>query len=48
VEIDCGESLKLRNWKTSLDRQVLRRNLKEAKARLRAVAPYEKKKKKSV
>jgi hypothetical protein len=46
VEIYCREILKLRNWKRkSLDRQVLRRHLKKAKTRLRAVAPYEKKKK---
>jgi hypothetical protein len=40
VEIDSREILKVRNWKReSLDRQVWRRYLKEAKARLRAVAP---------
>jgi hypothetical protein len=40
VEIDSREILKVRKWKReSLDRQVWRRHLKEAKARLRAVAP---------
>jgi hypothetical protein len=40
VEIDSKEILKLRNWKReSEDRQVWRRHLKKAKARLRAVAP---------
>jgi hypothetical protein len=40
VEIDSKEIFKVRNWKReSLDRQVWRRYLKEAKARLRAVAP---------
>jgi aldehyde:ferredoxin oxidoreductase len=40
VETDSREILKVRNWKReSLDRQVWRRYLKEAKARLRAVAP---------
>jgi hypothetical protein len=39
VEIDSREILKVRNWKReSLDRQVWRRYLKEAKTRLRAVA----------
>jgi hypothetical protein len=47
VEIDCREILKLRNWKRkSRDRKFLRCHLKEAKARLRAVAPHERKKKK--
>jgi hypothetical protein len=40
VEIGSREILKVRNWKReSLDRQIWRRYLKEAKARLRAVAP---------
>jgi hypothetical protein len=40
VEIDSREILKVRNWKReSIDRQVWRRHLKAAKARLRAVAP---------
>jgi hypothetical protein len=40
VEIDSREILKVRNWKReSLNRQVWRRYLKEAKARLWAVAP---------
>jgi hypothetical protein len=40
VEIDRKEILKVRNWKReSQHRQVWRRHLKEAKARLRAVAP---------
>jgi hypothetical protein len=40
VEIDSREILKVRNGKREyLDRQVWRRYLKEAKARLRAVAP---------
>jgi hypothetical protein len=40
VEIDSKEILKVRIWKReSQDRQVWRRYLKEAKARLRAVAP---------
>jgi hypothetical protein len=40
VEIDNREILKVRKWKREyLDRQVWRRHLKEAKARLRAVAP---------
>jgi hypothetical protein len=40
VETDSREILKVRNWKReSQDRQVWRRHLKEAKARLRAVAP---------
>jgi hypothetical protein len=35
VKIDSREILKVRNWKReSLDRQVWRRYLKEAKARL--------------
>jgi hypothetical protein len=47
VEIDSKEILKVRNWKReSQDRQVWRRHLKEAKTRLRAVAPQKKKKKK--
>jgi hypothetical protein len=40
VETDSRDILKVRNWKReSLDRKVRRRYLKEAKARLRAVAP---------
>jgi hypothetical protein len=40
VEIVSKEILKVKNWKReSQDRQVWRRHLKEAKARLRAVAP---------
>jgi hypothetical protein len=40
VEIDSKDILKVRNWKReSQDRQVWRRHLKEAKARLRAVVP---------
>jgi hypothetical protein len=40
VEIDSREILKVRNWKReAINRQVWRRHLKEAKARLRAVAP---------
>jgi hypothetical protein len=40
VEIDSKAVLKVRNWKReSQDRQVWRRHLKKAKARLRAVAP---------
>jgi hypothetical protein len=40
VEIDRREILKVRNWKReSQDRQVWRSYLKEAMARLRAVAP---------
>jgi hypothetical protein len=42
VEIDSREILKVRNWnwkRESLDRQVWRHYLKEAKVRLRAVAP---------
>jgi hypothetical protein len=41
-EIDSREILRMRNWiREHLERQVLwRRHLKEAKARLRAVAPW--------
>jgi hypothetical protein len=41
METDSREILKVINWKKriSTDRQVWRRYLKEAKARLRAVAP---------
>jgi hypothetical protein len=40
VEIDSKEILKVKNWiREALDRQVWRRYLKEAKARLRAVVP---------
>jgi hypothetical protein len=40
VEVDSKEILKVRNWKReSQDRQVWRHHLKEAKARLQAVAP---------
>jgi hypothetical protein len=47
VEIDSRVILKLRNWRgESLDRQIWRRHLKEAKARLRTVVPQKKIKKK--
>jgi hypothetical protein len=47
VEIDSREILKVRKWKReSLDRQVWRRHLKEAKVRQRAVAPEEEEEKK--
>jgi hypothetical protein len=40
VEIDSREILKVRNWEREYpERQVWRRYLKEAKVRLRAVAP---------
>jgi hypothetical protein len=40
VELDSREIWEVRNWKReSLDRQVRRRHLKEAKFRLRAVVP---------
>jgi hypothetical protein len=46
VEIDSREILKMRNWRReSLDKLVWRRHLKEAKARLRAVTQYKKKRK---
>jgi hypothetical protein len=43
MEMDCREIWAMKNWKReALERQVCRRYLKEAKARMQAVMPWNK------